>query len=165
MQSRFVVRIAAVLMTMATGGTRVAPAGDRDNLVPLTVAGGIAEITAKGPGHLAALSARQQLRDQVCIAMADGRITHFERSLILANARRILKPEEYTQFRESLDRLSPPMPGAARRLPKLAWGGARREPPATVQPEAPSPAQHSTASTASAEVIVTDRVASVPRAR
>ena len=99
MQSRFLIRIAAVLMTMAAGGTPVAQAGDRDNLVPLTVAGGMAEITAQGQGHLAALSARQQLRDEVCIAMADGRVTHFECYLILAHARRILKPEEYCSSR------------------------------------------------------------------
>ena len=140
-------------------------AGDRDNLVPLTVAGGIAEITAQGQGHLAALSARQQLRDEVCIAMADGRITHFERHLILAHARRILQPEEYQQFKESLDRLSPPTPVAARRPAKLAWVDGLKGRPATVQHEARSPAEPSSASTASAEIIVTDHVASAFAAR
>ena len=54
MQNRFLIRIVAALITVAAGGTRVARAGDRDNLVPLTVAGSIAEITAQGQGHLAA---------------------------------------------------------------------------------------------------------------
>ena len=77
MQSRFLICIAAVLVTMAAGGTQAAQAGDRDNMLPLTVAGGMAEITARGQGHLA--RSPTQLRDQVCIAMADGRVTHFER--------------------------------------------------------------------------------------
>jgi hypothetical protein len=152
MQSRFLIRIAAVLATIIAGGTQAALAGDRDNLIPLTVAGSIAELTAQGGGHLSALSARQQLRDEVCIALADGRITHFERSLILSHARRILKPEEYAQFRASLDPLAPPMPEAAPRPPKIAWSKVLIGPPTTVRRRSPS--------APSAEVMVTDHMAS-----
>lgn len=160
MQKRFLVRIMAGLISMAAVGWQVAAAGDRDNLVPLTVAGGIAQITAQGHGRLAAMSARQQLRDEVCIAMADGRMTHFERTLILANAKRILKPEECTQFKESLDRLSPPTASTGRRPLGFVRGRPQQEPPATVQAAVASPAQASSTSTASSEVIATDRVAS-----
>ena len=105
---------------------QVAPAGDRDNLVPLTIAGGMAEITAQGEGRLAALSARQQLRDEVCIAMADGRITHFERSLILAHAKWILKPEEYAAVQGISRSFVAAAPVAVRHPTKLACGTCRK---------------------------------------
>ena len=149
MQSRVPICIAAVLVSMAAGGAAAALAGDRDNLMPLTLAGGMAEMTAQGEGRLAALSARQQLRDEVCIAMADGRVTHFERAMILAHARRILKSEEFGSFKESLDYLSPPP--VARRPANFARGGTPIGRPATAQPRYPS--------TASGETVVTDRMA------
>jgi len=58
--------------------------------------------------HLRDLAIRQDLRGQVCVALADGRITPQERTEILADARLILKPEEYKSFKRALDRIAPP---------------------------------------------------------
>ena len=96
--------------------------------------------------------------------MADGRITHFERSLILAHAKWILKPEEYQQFKESLDRLSPPTPVAARHPTKLAWGTAQKRRPATAQLTTPSQVPSRSESWPTPTIgpdILTDHVASV----
>ena len=62
------------------------------------------------PSRLEALAARHDLRDQVCIAMADGRLSAWERAEILTDAKRILHPEEYVAFKRALDRLAPPPP-------------------------------------------------------
>ena len=73
-------------------------------------------------GHLAALAARQDLYDEVCIAKADGKISLEHRQTILADAKQILSPQEYEGFRRALDRLSPPPPpkqAAVKRLPKV----------------------------------------------
>ena len=96
-------------------------------LVILGTASGIRMAAAGEPGHLAALAARQNLCDEVCIAIAmgDGRLTPGRRYEILSDAKRILKPEEYAGFRQNLDRVSPPPPPAQhvasiKRLPMVA---------------------------------------------
>ena len=60
------------------------------------------------PSRLEALAARHGLRDQVCIAMADGRISVQERIEILMDAKNILYPEEYRIFKRALNQVSPP---------------------------------------------------------
>jgi hypothetical protein len=75
---------------------------------------------------LAALTARQDLCDEVCIARAEGKISPEHRYTILADAKQILKPEEYEGFKRALDRIAPPPPPAPtkhaslKRLPKVA---------------------------------------------
>jgi len=167
MRNRLFLGIAAVLMTILAGRTQVAPAGEFDSLMTLTAAGGITTVTAQGPGRLAALSARQQLRDEVCIAMADGRISRLERFFILTDARRILKPEEYASFKQSLDRLAPPPPPVVKKQPATA---AKKQPATMAHkdatkkstpaaPQKPSPvATMSSTPTIPTDVVLPDRV-------
>jgi hypothetical protein len=54
------------------------------------------------------LAAKQQLKAQVQIAMADGIITSLERAEILNDARDILTVKEYESLKATMDRLSPP---------------------------------------------------------
>jgi hypothetical protein len=152
MRSQFPRCVGAVLVAMLAGGAQMAPA--QENVMRLSLAGKLAQLTAQGPGRLAALSARQQLRDEVCIAMADGKLSRYERSVLLANARQMLKPEEYASFRASLDRLSPPAPP-----PKYAVRGGTKRLPAVVRAAAPPSPQGVT------EIIVSDNVAPLPRMR
>lgn len=62
------------------------------------------------PSRLDAVAARHGLRDMVCIAMADGQLSAWERAEILADAHSILYPQEYVAFKRALDRISPPRP-------------------------------------------------------
>jgi hypothetical protein len=55
----------------------------------------------------AALGARQDLYDEVCMARADGRVSKTECRHILGDAKKILKPEEYAAFEQTLIPLSP----------------------------------------------------------
>jgi hypothetical protein len=75
--------------------------------VLLTIVGGSIN-TANGlePSRLAALAARQTLRDEVCIALSDGVISRGEQYSLLVDAKNILTPEEYQSFKQSLARLS-----------------------------------------------------------
>ncbi len=106
MQGRLSGNVAAVLVLIVIGcGVRVATAGE--------------------PGRLAALAARQDLCDEICIARAEGKISIEDRHTILADARQILTPQEYEGFLRGLDRIAPPPPPATKhasvkRLPKVA---------------------------------------------
>jgi hypothetical protein len=166
MQKRFLTGIAGVFLVMAVGAGQ-ATAWEHAKLIPLTLSGHLAFITAGNPSRLAALDARQQLRDQVCYAMADGRISRPERQVLLENAKRVLRPEEYTAFRESLDRLSPPMPATGRNATMVAKRGSRQP-----RPLAPAPAPttqvvavSSPTSAGATEIVVTEHVASNDEAR
>jgi hypothetical protein len=152
MRSQFPRCVGAMLVAILAGGTQMAPA--QENVMRLTLAGKLAQITAQGPGRLAALSARQQLRDQVCIAMADGKLSRYERSVLLANAKQMLKPEEYASFRESLNRVSPPAPPA-----KYAVRSGTKRLPVVARADAPPSPQGVT------EIIVSDNVAPLSRMR
>jgi hypothetical protein len=93
-------------------------------LIVLSWAGQMATMAGE-PGRLAALAARQDLYDEVCIARADGKISPASRCTILADAKQILTPQEYESFKKALNRLSPPPPAVAKhaaikRLPKVA---------------------------------------------
>jgi hypothetical protein len=98
--------VAAVVLLIVIGcGTRVTTAGE--------------------PGRLAALAARQDLYDEICIARADGKISIENRRTILADAKQILTPQEYEGFRRGFDRIAPPPPpptkhASVKRLPKVA---------------------------------------------
>ncbi len=86
------------------------------NRLPMGVAALLLAIIAAGPAaafeiklsRLEALAARQGLRDMVCIAMADGRVSVQERTVILMDAKNILYPEEYRIFKRAFSRVSPP---------------------------------------------------------
>jgi hypothetical protein len=95
-------------------------------LVLIVVGCGTQGATAGEPGRLAALAARQDLCDEICIARAEGKISPENRYTILADARKILSPEEYAGFRRAFDRIAPPPPPAlakhtsVKRLPSVA---------------------------------------------
>jgi hypothetical protein len=93
---RLWVGVAAAMMTVLVGEARVAAAGE--------------------PGQRAALAARQQLRDEVCVAMVGGYISRAERYTILTHAKDVLKPAEYESFKRAVDRLSPPWPTTTARV-------------------------------------------------
>jgi hypothetical protein len=79
----------------------------------LTVAG--QSLAAESGGsRLTDMASRQNLRDFVCLAMADGRISQTERRLILTDAKEILPHAEYLKFKMDLDRLSPPKPSKSK---------------------------------------------------
>lgn len=137
MPIRLPMGIVAMLLTIMASGARVA--------------------TAWEPSRLQALMARQDLRDEVCIAMADGHISRAERYAILADAKNILKPEEYEGFKQTLNRLSPPKSTAAKHPTKVAQ---KKQSPTMAQHQAPPMADPSLAPTIAAEVVVPDWVAS-----
>jgi hypothetical protein len=89
---------------------------------PLTVSlnENVLTLLGTGPSRLTALTVRQDLCDMVSIAKSDGRISQSERSLILSEARGVLKPEEYASFRQSFEQLSPPLPVEVKHSMKFA---------------------------------------------
>jgi hypothetical protein len=123
MSNRIACRGIAALLIVAACATGPNARG-QDSVVGLILSGGMAQLTAAGPGRLAALSAREQLKDEVCIAMADGHISRLERALILSHAGSILTPAEYRTFRDSLDGISRPGSVArrTRQLPPSSAG-------------------------------------------
>jgi len=95
-------------------------------LLAVVLAGAVETASAE-PGRLAAFTARQDLRDEVCIAMANGHISRGERYAILLHAKAILKPEEYEGFKRAMDRLSPPAVAAVPRAAEAARIQAPRQ--------------------------------------
>jgi hypothetical protein len=87
--------------------------------------------TAGEPGRLAAFTARKELRDEVCIAMAGGHISRADRYTILVKAKAILKPEEYEGLKRAMDRLSPSPAIAARKTAVAAQTASRSSEQAT----------------------------------
>ena len=90
------------------------------------------------PSRLAALAARQDLCDEVAVATAKGRLTNDDRIEILADAKSILKPEEYQTFKRSLDRRWPPAQKkpTAKHSPKTARKATGPSQPAQAKPPA-----------------------------
>ena len=76
------------------------------------IASGASAAKAWPYSRLAALAARQDLSDEVCVAMAidGGKISPEKRFEILGDAQKILDPKEFEGFRRALDRISPPPP-------------------------------------------------------
>jgi hypothetical protein len=89
-------------------------------VLAVILAGTVQRATAAEPGRLAAFTARQGLRDEVCIAMADGHISRGERFAILTHAKPILKPAEYEGLKRAMDRISPPTVAAGPRATEAA---------------------------------------------
>lgn len=139
MRSQFPLGVVAVLMTIVAGSVSVATAGE--------------------PGRLQALAEREQLRDDVCIAMADGKIDNMERYEMLSHAKVVLKPEEYEGFKRALARLSPPTPV------KHASRAGPAKSAQMAQQKAPSRKKASPAPAKSREIIVTDEIASTAKVR
>jgi len=114
MRSRLSIRLAALLIVVAAGWTPVANGlelGWLGQSVALNPNQWIPFNTFK-PSRLAALTARQNLRDDVCIAMNDGQIDPVERFTILSHAKEVLTKQEYEGLKRSMDRLSPPQKAA-----------------------------------------------------
>lgn len=105
----------------------------------------------------AALAARQTLRDQVCIAMADRRIDPSERKRLLADANRVLKGQEYTAFEQWLAQLSPLPP--SRPAERVVEKAVPREVATTIKIVEPLPEP-----TIPENVVLPDRMAAVERA-
>jgi len=129
-------------------------------LAILGTVGGVRMAAAGEPSRLTALAARQDLCDEVCIAIAmgDGRLTPGRRYEILSDAKRILKPEEYAGFRQHLDRVSPPPPpsqhvAAVKRLPMVA-----KKKVSTARSKATSLAKASPGPSIPRDAILPDRV-------
>jgi hypothetical protein len=103
-------------------------------VLALTIgAGNMSSALGREQGRLAAFAARQDLHDEVCICMADGRISPQERAEILKAARKILTPEEYPGFKANLDRVSPPVPMEE----KLISTVVKKKPPVASKPSNP----------------------------
>lgn len=79
-------------------------------IVTVVLAGGVQTAFASGFGTRATLTARQQLRDRVCRATADGQITDYEYSMLINQAQRTLDANEFQSFQKSLDRLAQQQP-------------------------------------------------------
>lgn len=145
--------IAALLITLTTGGPQVATAWEPGHVVALAARQDLSMAVLTGQhSPRIALAARQDLRDEVCLAMADGRITPAERYQIMTDAKRVLKPEEYTGLQRSLDRLSRPQPTTST---KTAWHS--RQSPASVQRQTQTASADSPALVMPTSVILPDR--------
>jgi hypothetical protein len=113
MRSRLPWVIAVLLMMVASCVTSMATAWEWSRL-DLTALSARQQIRSTvnsafglAPTGRSALAARQDLRDEVCIAKSDGQLSTVECQRILVDARRILKPEEYAAFEQSLISMSP----------------------------------------------------------
>jgi len=114
MRSRLSIRLAALLIVVAAGWTPVANGlelGWLGQSVALNPNQWIPFNTFK-PSRLAALTARQNLHDDVCIALNDGRIDPVERFTILSHAKGVLNRQEYEGLKRTMNRLSSPQKAA-----------------------------------------------------
>ncbi len=99
MRTRFSVGLGVLLAAAIAGGASSALGGIlSDALDSLGIA----------PSRYAALAAREDLRDEVAVATAGGRLSNDDRFEILSDAKRILRPDEYQAFKRALDRRWPP---------------------------------------------------------
>jgi hypothetical protein len=119
MRIRFPLGIALVLAGTLAGSAlgsewdRLAAAANTDWSRLLMAAGSVPGKLGMDRGRLGTIAARQDLRDKVAVAVADGHLSRPERADILAKARSILEPEEYRAFKYALNRNWPP--------PKKHW--------------------------------------------
>jgi len=137
MRSRLPMGVVALLLTIIAGGSSVA--------------------FGMKPSRLTAFAARQNLCDEVCIAIADGRISAWERAEILIGAKQILYPKEYLVFKRALDRVSPPLKKPAAKHPTKPM---RKKPASKPRPTARPPAEPSSGPVIPAGAILPDRMAS-----
>ncbi len=136
------------------------------NRLPMGIAALLLATIAAGPAaafeiklsRLEALAARQGLRDMVCIAMADGRVSVQERTVILMDAKNILYPEEYRIFKRAFNRVSPPPKKRVARHPVKT---ARKQPAPKPRPTAKPAVGPSLGPVIPAGAILPDRMASI----
>ncbi len=140
MRTRLPLGIAAITATLLAAAVQIAAAGE--------------------PSRLTALSQRHSLRDAVCIAMADGRISSTERGILFAYAKPIMKAEEYEGFKRSVNRLSPP---PAKNAAKMAKKNKKPSSTRIVQKKSPTGAVE--VSDGPRKAVVADRVAAAWWAR
>jgi hypothetical protein len=113
-----------------------------------------------GQGRYTSLAARQDLRDEVCIAMSDGRLSPDERQQILSDAKRVLKPQEYAAFKQSLEQRSP-----ARKTAKRTLGGSTPSATTSAARSSTPRARSSSPPDVATVIVVKDPIASSARVR
>lgn len=164
MRNRLPLLIAATVLTVTAGVAQVATAWEwgRLDLGALSVRqqlrGTIKNTFGVKPNPRTALAARQDLRDEVCMAMADGRLNSMERRWILNDAKEILTKEEYPSFRQWINRLSPPPKTSVRRTVKTVRKEKEVATTLTIKKPAPEP-------TIPTNILRAERMASMGRAR
>jgi hypothetical protein len=126
-------------------------------LLGLTIlAGGARAAGPDEPMTLSGLAARQRLHDELIYAKATGPLNRAQRYMLLAEAKEILKPQEYEGFKRALDRVSPPPPMPKKQSSSIARYKPR--PKATPVQQGPSVARSAPAIQMPAEVTSPDRV-------
>ncbi len=121
MRSRWLVRIAVLLITVLVSGRNDAKGWDGLRLDVISIStrqqfrGTLCHVMGWKQGSMASFTARQELRDEVCIAMSDGRMSRTERFEILSDAQALLSPEEFEGFKQALDRHAPAPAAVAKR--------------------------------------------------
>jgi len=114
-------------------------------------AGWVTTVAAAQTRPLAALAARQDLRDMTCIAMTDGHLSRTEQNEILSEAKKILTDEEFRGFQRGIERIAPPKSSKNHAKTAKTQSAARKYPSAVAHRNAP--AQKKPA----AEILATDR--------
>ena len=110
-------------------------------LLLATLAAGSQSLAAKSEsGHLAALTARQDLCDLICYARAGGSISQANRILILEEAKSVLSHDEYLTFKRTLDRIAPPPKPKAKQKHVAKTTHKKKASPAEKGPELVIPA-------------------------
>jgi len=121
MRCPWLVRVAALLLTVFAVSWHDAKGWDALRLDVMSIStrqqfrGTICNIMGWKQGSMASFTARQDLRDEVCIAMSDGHMSRAERFQILSDAQAVLSPEEFSGFKQALDRHAPAPPAVAKR--------------------------------------------------
>ncbi len=124
MRCRWLVRIAALLITVLAASWNDAKGWDSLRLDVMSIStrqqfrGTICNVMGWKQGSMASFTARQDLRDEVCIAMSDGQMSRAERFQILSDAQAVLSAEEFAGFKQALDRYTPAPPAVAKRSMK-----------------------------------------------
>ena len=164
MQSRLPISMAAVLTTLIAGVASTAAAMELPSLSAVAVRQAMDDVWTSTwePPRLVALAARHDLRDEVCFAQADGRITRLERYIILTDAKKILTPDQYKAFRRAFYQLPsqehPPAKHTAERTTKRPVKVVRKSPVPTARRKTVPLPESSLKPTIPTEVVTPERV-------
>ena len=164
MRSRLPISVAAVLTTLIAGAAPRAAAWELPSPSAVSVRQAMDDAWTSiwKPPRLIALTARHDLRDAVCVAQVDGRITRLERYIILIDARSILKPEEYKAFKRAFYRLAsqehPAAKHTVRRPTRQPAKVVRKAATPVVRRDTVTLAESSPAPTISTKVVLPHRV-------
>jgi len=133
-------------------------------LLTAMVAGGGSVASGWDMGRLARFAARQDLRDEVCVAMADGVVTPQEKSELLGDAKKILSAEELTAFQRFMDRLCPPKK-TAKHSKNARMQTVKRTPAPSKKSQAAPPAEASSSPVIPTSALLPDRMVPGTRTR